>query len=107
MAVLEAEIERRAAAAARELAHHSTVRAVYVFGSHVTGRADEWSDIDVAAFMEGVEFLDLWQRTQMIVAVQKKVGYDVEIHLFPASALDNPEPGSFAADIIKHGVRIV
>ena len=107
MAVLDAEIERRAAAAARSLARFGTVKAAYVFGSHVTGRADEWSDIDIAAFMEGVESWDIWQRTQFMAQVQMEVGYDIEPHLFPASALQNAEPGSFAADILKNGVRIV
>ena len=107
MAVLDAEIEHRVAAAAKSLARFGTVKAVYVFGSYVAGRADEWSDIDVAAFMEGIETWDIWHRTHVIVQVQKEAGYDIELHLFPASALQNAEPGSFAADILKHGVRVV
>jgi hypothetical protein len=39
--------------------------------------------------------------------VMEEAGSDVEAHLFPASTLDNPEPGSFAADILRHGIRIV
>ena len=101
MAVLNAEIERRAAEAAKALARRGTVIAAYVFGSHPAGRANEWSDIDVAAFMEGVESWDLWHRTQIIVQVQKEVGYDIELHLFPASSLQNPQAGSFAADVLK------
>ncbi len=80
---------------------------MYVFGSHITGRADEWSDIDVAAFMEEASTWDLFERTRIIVNVQKKIGYDIEIHLFPTSPFKSPEPGSFAADIIKNGVRIL
>jgi predicted nucleotidyltransferase len=107
MVALDVDIERRAMEAARALGRRGIVRAVYVFGSHVTGRADEWSDIDVAAFMEGIENWDFWQRTQVMAQVQMEVGHDIEPHLFPASALENAEPGSFAADIIKHGVRII
>ena len=55
MAILDAELEGRALAATRTLARLGTIRAAYVFGSQVEGRADRWSDIDVAAFMEGVE----------------------------------------------------
>ena len=44
--------------------------------------ANEWSDIDVAAFMEGVASWDLWHWTQIIVQVQKEVGYDIELHYF-------------------------
>ncbi|HUT54284.1 MAG TPA: nucleotidyltransferase domain-containing protein, partial [bacterium] len=80
--------------------------AVYIFGSQVEGRADEWSDIDLAAFMDGVESWDLQRRTEVMAHVQFEVGFDVEPHLFPASALQNPERGSFAEYILKHGVRI-
>jgi len=104
MAVLDVEIERRAIEAGKALSSHGTVKSIYVFGSRVTGRTDEWSDIDIAAFMEEVSSWDLWERTRIIVNVQKIVGYDIEIHLFPD---DSPEPGSFAADIVKNGVRIV
>jgi predicted nucleotidyltransferase len=105
--VLDAEIERIALHAAKVCARKGTLKAAYVFGSYVTGRADEWSDIDVAAFMKEAASWDLWERTRIIVTVQKEVGYDIEIHLFPASSLISPEPGSFAADIIKNGVRIM
>ena len=39
--------------------------------------------------------------------VQKEVGLDIEAHLFPATAFDHPERGSFAAYIIKNGVPIL
>ena len=107
MAALDAEVRRRALAAARALAREGAVLAAYVFGSHVEGRADRWSDIDVAAFMEGVESWDLWRRAHVIVEVQKEVGFDVEAHLFPVSCLQHPEAGSFAANVLRHGVRIL
>ena len=107
MAVLDSEVARRARAAAEVLAREGVVRAAYVFGSQVDGRADASSDIDVAAFMDDVASWDIWRRTRVIVSVQKQVGYDIEPHLFPASALHDPEAGSFAADILHHGIRIL
>ena len=106
MVAIDGEVKRRALEAAAALARRGTVRAAYVFGSHVEGRADEWSDIDVAAFMDGVENWDLWRRTRVITEVQKEVGYDVETHLFPASCLKNAESDSFAAYVMEHGVPI-
>ncbi|HPO17403.1 MAG TPA: nucleotidyltransferase domain-containing protein [Candidatus Hydrogenedentes bacterium] len=106
MAVLNAEIERRALIAVRVLNREGVVRAAYVFGSQVTGYADHWSDIDVAAFMEGVETWDIWRRTQAIVNAQKEAGYDIEPHLFPASILRDAKAGSFAAEILFNGVQI-
>ena len=107
MAVLDAEVERRALAAVKVLGHEADVRAAYVFGSHVDGRADRWSDIDVAAFVEGAESWDIWRRTEAIVRVQKEVGFDIEPHLFSAALLDDAEPGSFAADVLRRGIRIL
>jgi len=107
MAALDAKVKRRALAAARALARQGVVRAAYVFGSHVERRADRWSDIDVAAFMEGVESWDLWRRARVIVQVQKEVGFDIEAHLFPASCLQHTEAGSFADNVLRHGVRIL
>jgi len=106
MVALNPEITRRALAAAVALRREGVVRAVYVFGSHIDGRADQWSDIDVAAFMDGVETWDLVRRTDVIVRVQKEVGFDVEPHLLPACTLAAPEPGSFAAYVIDHGIAV-
>ena len=106
MVALNPEIERRALAAAKALRREGVVHAVYVFGSHVEGRAHKWSDIDIAAFMDGVELWDLWRRTDVIVRVQQQVGYDVEPHLFPASSLAAPEAGSFEEYVIQHGVPV-
>jgi predicted nucleotidyltransferase len=107
MAALDAEVERRALAATKVLAREGAVRAAYVCGSRVEGRADRWSDIDLAAFMEGVESWDLWRRVRVIVKVQKEVGFDIEAHLFSASSLQHPEAGSFAANVLRHGIRIL
>ena len=107
MVALDAEVKSRALAATRALARVGSVRAAYVFGSHVNGRADEWSDIDVAAFVEGAESWDLWYRTRVIVQVQKEVGFSIDAHLFPAVLLQNAEPGSFASEILRHGLRIL
>jgi predicted nucleotidyltransferase len=106
MAVLDAEVKRRALAATRILARLGTVRAAYVFGSHVEGRAGRWSDIDVAAFMKGIETWDIRRRARAMTRVQEEAGLDVEAHLFPDSALDNPPAASFAEYILKHGVCI-
>ncbi|HDP34364.1 MAG TPA: nucleotidyltransferase domain-containing protein, partial [Candidatus Hydrogenedentes bacterium] len=78
----------------------------YVFGSQVEGRADAWSDIDVAVFLDGAESWDMQRRAQTMFQVQKGAGLDVEAHLFPSSMLVHPEPASFAAYVIKHGVPL-
>lgn len=93
-------------AATETLRRLGVVRAVYVFGSHVEGRADKWSDIDVAAFIDGVETWDMQRRARAMTRVQLEAGIDVEAHLFPGTALDHPEPGSFAKYVLDHGICV-
>jgi len=106
MAIVAPEVKRRAVAAARSLARHGRLRRAYVFGSHLEGRADRWSDIDVAAFMDDVETWDLHQRARVMIEVQREVGHDVEPHLFSSTALRSPAPATFAEFVIRHGLRI-
>lgn len=106
MGTVDTTVESRALAAVEVLSRLGVVRAAYLFGSHVEGTPDEWSDIDVAVFMEGIERWDIHQHVAAMALVMEKVGSDVEAHLFPASSLDNPPRGGFAQYILHHGIRI-
>lgn len=106
MGTLDARIADRALAAVKTLARLGVLRAAYVFGSQAEGTADQWSDIDVAAFIEGLEDWDIRRRAAAMALVMEQAGSDVEAHLFPASALENPALGGFAEYILRHGTRI-
>ncbi len=106
MRTVDTTIESRALAAVKVLSDLGAVRAAYLFGSHVEGTPDQWSDIDVAIFMDGVEQWDIDQRAEAMALVMEKVGSEVEAHLFPASDLSNPPRGGFAQYILLHGIRI-
>jgi predicted nucleotidyltransferase len=106
MAVLDAEVRQRALAVRETLARLGAVRAVYVFGSHADGSADEWSDIDVAAFMDGIDDWDLDRRVHAMTRVQLEVGLDVETHIFPDTVRRHPQRGSFTEYVLKHGIRV-
>ena len=106
MAILDAEVKQRASHAVRILKRMTIVRAAYVFGSRVEGRAHRFSDIDVAIFIDGVENWDIRRRARAMAQVQKEAGLEVEAHLLPSSALDDREPGSFAAWVLAHGVEV-
>jgi predicted nucleotidyltransferase len=106
MRTVDTVIENRALEAVKVLSCLGVVRVAYLFGSHVEGTPDQWSDIDVAVFMEGVEQWDIHQRAEAMALVMEKVGSDVEAHLFPASDLNNPPRGGFAQYILRHGIRI-
>jgi len=88
------------------LAREGVVRAAYIFGSYAEGRADEWSDLDVAAFMDGVENWDMQRCARAMGRVMEEAGSDVEAHLFPASVLENAPRASFAEYVLRHGIRI-
>ena len=106
MVVVHAVIEERARAALRILARRAQVRAAYLFGSRIEGTADEWSDIDIAAFIDKADQWDLQQRVDVCVEARQEVGDDVELHLFPAESLKNPPRASFAQYILRHGARL-
>ncbi len=99
-------VMHRAQEAVRVLSRLGRVRAACVFGSYVDGNPGPWSDIDIAAFMEGVEQWDIPRRAQAMVLVQKEAGADVEVHLFPATAAKDPPPGSFADFVLRHGAAL-
>ena len=103
MGTVDIAVESRALAAVEILSRLSRVRAAYLFGSHVEGTPDQWSDIDVAVFMEEVEQWDIRRRATAMALVMEEVGSDVEVHLFPVSALDDPPRGGFAEYILRHG----
>jgi len=106
MAVVDAVIEQRAKQAIQALSRYARVRAAYLFGSRVEGKPDEFSDVDIAAFIDNLKNWDFWRRAEIAVLVQKEVGDDIELHFFPAEALTHAEPASFAAYILSHGIPV-
>ena len=106
MALVDAVITDRAMEAVRAIEPWGRVRAAYLFGSHVQGTADEWSDIDVAAFVEGAEDWDFEQLSRACGAAQHRAGLDIEMHIFPASLYENPPRASFAQYVLQHGTRL-
>ncbi len=106
MAQHDEMIEARATEAVIYLRRFASVAAAYLFGSHVEGTADRWSDIDLAVFIEGLESWDLHDRARVAVAVQKEAGDDIELHFFPAATLHQHDEAGFAAWVLHHGVPL-
>ena len=100
------DAEERARRAVSALTEYASVVDAFLFGSYVEGRADEWSDIDIAVFIEDFDEYTLSRRVKTNSQIHKKEGYDIELHYFPAEALTDAEPASFAAYVIKHGRSI-
>ena len=106
MAIVDAVVQQCAHQAVTVLSRHTTVVAAYLFGSRVEGTPHEYSDVDLAVFVEGTDDWDLFKYADVDIAVHDEAGLDVEVHYFRASALPRPRPGSFAAYVIDHGVPI-
>lgn len=98
--------EDQARRAIQALADHASVVAAFLFGSQVEGAPDEYSDIDIGAFVEEVENWDAARAASESAYVQESVGDDVELHFFPAQQLRDCDAASFAASIIRHGQRV-
>ena len=106
MAALSPDIERRALEVVPVLERFGRVRRVYVFGSHVNGQPDEYSDIDIGAFMDFDEAWDFDRTHKLKMAVHNELGWQLEVHLFASTTLTDIPPASFAEYIIENGVKI-
>ncbi len=106
MTDIDVVIEHRSQYAVEVLSHYTPVAAAYLFGSWVEGSADEWSDIDLAVFLEDIESWDNVTCAHTAALVQEKAGDDIKLHFFSARSLHQPDVTSFAAYILAHGVPI-
>lgn len=83
------------------------VDAAYLFGSQVTGKTDESSDIDVAAFCPGVDDMMLEAKVNLKVRVEMELGRTpIELHLYDSSRLQKARPTNIFGVILKTGIKI-
>jgi uncharacterized protein len=80
------------------------IQRAYLFGSYANGKADKWSDIDLALISDkfkGDRFLDLLSLTDYIL----KAGQDISPLPFCSEDFDD---SLFARDeILKKGISII
>lgn len=106
MDTLDDLTQQRLNDALRCISRHVQPVAAYLFGSRAEGRADRWSDYDIAVFVEGAETWDMFKILRLCREVQKEAGYDIEVHVFAATQAEHPEPAGFASHILAHGIRL-
>jgi len=92
--------------AADEMRKRFEVKAVYLFGSQVRGAEQQWSDVDIGIFLRDFKNASYRDRIRAIVEVQRELGDDLEFHFFDASNPTNQESVSFAAEVIRTGIRV-
>ena len=83
--------------------HNISVKAVYLFGSYLTGRADEWSDIDIAVLTD--EFIgDSIDFKFLLMKIARSVDADLEPHPYLTPEFNASHP--FAAEVLRSGERV-
>lgn len=97
------EIAERAVAT---LAEEVPITAAFLFGSHVEGTPGPDSDIDLAVFTPDESRLSLNEKARLALQLQRKCALELELHLFPARALDRARPSNFYGYLLTHGQRL-
>lgn len=106
MVIISDLVHQLANKALELLSSQISIKAAYLYDSHVKGNAGKQSDIDVGVFIEGYDTMSLSQMVRLIVLVQKEINDTLDIHFFPAEALIHEEPASFTPYVIKNGTLI-
>lgn len=76
---------------------------VILFGSHVTGKIDKYSDIDLAIVSSDFEKKSLEEKASLFSEVKLKCDLDVEIHAFSTTDLEEARPTNFLGYILNNG----
>ncbi|MBU0611330.1 MAG: nucleotidyltransferase domain-containing protein [Armatimonadetes bacterium] len=98
----KAEVIDRVKRYAEALAREFPITQVILFGSQVTGQADEDSDIDVAVVMPDVvtaEYLNVLKR---LCVLATPIDPMIEPHLI----LEASDPAGFLREVQRHGTVI-
>lgn len=85
-------------------AENISVLNAYLFGSYAKGKADEWSDIDIAIVTD--RFIgDSFDFRFMLTKLARSIDPDIEPHPYLISEFNQTNP--MAAEILKSGEKIL
>jgi|SRR3990172_5635636 len=101
-----AEVERLSQQALETLEVEMPIAAAFLFGSYVEGGAHEGSDIDLAIFTRERARLRISERSRLQLQLQRSCALDLELHFYPADALDAARPTNFYGYLLQHGKRL-
>jgi len=93
--------------ALNDLGEEISFDAVYLFGSYLDGSPHESSDVDLAVYTDAVNGLRIQERARLWSRLQIAVGdWPIELHLYPTSELENPDPRTFPGWVALNGKRV-
>ncbi|MEX2307005.1 MAG: nucleotidyltransferase domain-containing protein [Pirellulales bacterium] len=101
-----AEVDRLSQQALETLEQELPIAAAFLFGSYVEGGAHEGSDIDLAIFTPERSRLKIAEKSRLQLHVQRQCALDLELHLYPADALDEARRTNFYGYLLEHGKRL-
>ena len=82
------------------------VAAAFLFGSYAEGHARDDSDIDLAIFTKDRSRLKIAEKSRLQLWVQRRCALDLELHFYPADALNVARPTNFYGYLLEHGKRL-
>jgi predicted nucleotidyltransferase len=100
------EVDRLSQQALETLGSEVPISAAFLFGSYVEGGAHEGSDIDLAVFTPERSRLRIAEKSRLQLHLQRHCALDLELHLYPAEALDTARPTNFYGYLLEHGRRL-
>jgi predicted nucleotidyltransferase len=82
------------------------VTAVFLFGSQVSGKAGDYSDVDVAVFTSAREGMTWDEEIDLLVLVAKEVAPHLDVQFLLPERMAHPRPGGFEREVLEHGKRV-
>lgn len=92
--------------ATQRLKEYFTIDEIILFGSQVTGKIHEFSDIDLAVISPDFKKKKFDELISIFARISFLSGNNIEIHPFSREALKEARPTNFLGHILKTG-RIV
>ena len=92
--------------AAEVLATRIEVTAAFLFGSQVSGKAGEYSDVDVAVFTPARELMTWDEELDLALLVASQVAPHIDLQFFRPERMEHPRPGGFEREVLEHGKRV-
>jgi predicted nucleotidyltransferase len=101
-----AEVDQLSQQALETLEKELPITAAFLFGSYVEGGAHEGSDIDLAIFTPERPRLTIAEKSRLQLDVQRRCALDLELHFYPAEAIDAARPTNFYGYLVQRGKRL-
>lgn len=81
--------------------NHFSIKKVVLFGSYSSGTSKEWSDIDVAVFLNEKP-KDLIAAESMLYKLRRNIDSRIE----PIIIYDENDPSGFATEVLNKGIIV-